>query len=100
MHLLLLNLYPLFRILLRTSLRQESYSFLFVPHTTMSSCEEAHPGKFTITEATSAWNTLLAKCIPKGRRLNRYRLNGVPKVSWSELSLSTLTYQYSDEASG
>ena len=84
---------------MRTFLRRESCSSLVVPHTIISSCELAHPGRFAITEATSAWNTSLAECIPKGRRLNRYRPKGVPKVRRSALSSSTLTCQYPDEAS-
>ena len=32
----------------------------------------------------------VGECVPKGRRLKRYRLNGVPKVSRPELSSSTL----------
>ena len=52
-------------------------------------------GYFCLTST----NTSLAECIPKGRRLNRYRPKGVPKVRRSALSSSTLTCQYPDEAS-
>ena len=52
-----------------------------------------------MTEATSAWNTSLVECIQKGMRLNRYYLNGVPKISRSDLPSSTLTCPYPDEAS-